>query len=154
MPFNFKGRRGRGFADSHESHTIAIANTSLSCLWEASPAQDSGGLAQVDYSGRRFGANVAATFQRPSRYAELRPWGLSTAAASPSQRGLSDRRLTGSGRASRRAVTAVCLSSDSRGLGIRTALSKLREMSLRSRPVPSQARTPGSCMSVFFGKHI
>ena len=56
-------------------------------------------------------------------------------------------RLSGR-RARGRAVTAVCLCSDSRGLGIRTALSKLREMTSRPVPTSSHAHPPGSCMSM------
>ena len=109
------------------------------------PAQD--GLAQVDYSGRRFGA-----LQRPfsdragAQISDLVDYQLRQHlrdACLTVDSDLPVTRLTG--RARGRAVTAVCLCSDSRGLGIRTALSKLREMT--SRPVPSQAHPPGSCMS-------
>ena len=61
--------------------------------------------------------------QRPRRHAELRPWGSFNAAASQSD--WSDRifKLSETGRAWGRAVTARWLCSDSRGVGIRTILS-------------------------------
>ena len=83
--------------------------------------------------------------QRPRRYAELRPWGPFNAAAS--QRGLSERTEAGGPRRARgRAVTAVCLCSDIRGLGMRTAFSQLSE--LASWPMRSQTRPPGLCVSI------
>ena len=83
--------------------------------------------------------------QRPRRYADLRPWGPFNAAAS--QRGLSERTEAGGPRRARgRAVTAVCLCSDIRGLGIRAAFSQLPEMA--SWPMRSQTRPPGLCVSI------
>jgi hypothetical protein len=83
--------------------------------------------------------------QRPRRYAELRPWGSFNAAAS--QRVSSERtEAAGPWRARGRAVTAVCLCSDIRGLGIRMALSQLPEMA--SWPMRSQTRPPGLCVSI------
>ncbi len=76
--------------------------------------------------------------QRPRRYEELRPWGPFNAAAS--QRGLSERtEAAGRWRARGRAVTAVCLCSGIRGVGI---------IEMASWPMRSQTRLPGLCVSI------